>query len=43
MAARYSSAKNIDYAITFNVDSDDLDTSSSSVFATNNCKLAYDL
>gem|GEM_PF-5868891 len=29
MAARYSSSKNIDYAITFGASSDDLDTGTS--------------
>lgn len=42
MAARYTKKKNIDYAVTFGVDDDDLNLSSSSTFATTGCKLVYD-
>ncbi len=43
MAARYSSSKNIDYAITFGASSDDLDTGTSWTTATTNCDVKYDL
>ena len=42
MVGRYSIAKRIDYAVSFDVNDTDLDTTSSSTFATSNCELLID-
>jgi prepilin-type N-terminal cleavage/methylation domain-containing protein len=42
MVWRYSTGKDIDYAVKFNVDSDNLDILSSTSFPTSNCELVID-
>jgi len=42
MVSRYSIGKIIDYAVKFTASSDDLDTGSSSTFATSACELVMD-
>jgi len=42
MVGRYSIAKRIDYAVSFDVDDTDLDTGSSTTNTTSNCELVID-